>query len=102
MAQRAGSVAPQTLREPDEKTILFASKLSLTEDKPVHLSYWKDSLTGKVVIYTDKKSNPAERVILKNKDEFTSPIVKKYTNKDDAIFCTENSIYILSNNVKCM
>jgi hypothetical protein len=101
MAQRPGT-APQTLREPDEKTILFASKLSLNEDKPVYLSYWKDSLTGKVVIYTDKKSNPPERVILKNKDEFTSPIVKKYTNKDDAIFCTENSIYILANNVKCM
>jgi len=89
----------QNLRKPDEKTILFAAKISLEEDKPIYFSYWNDSLINKVCIYcTDKAQN--ERVIYKNKDEFTSPIKKKFTNKDDAILLTENSIYIVSNGIK--
>jgi hypothetical protein len=90
-----------TLRRPDEKTILFAAKISLEEDKPIHFLYWNDSLLNKVCIYcTDKEQS--EHVIYKNKDEYTSPIKKKYTNKDDAILCTENSIYIVSNGIKKM
>ncbi len=89
------------LRKPDEKTILFAAKLSLEQDKPIYFSYWNDSLTNKVCFYcTDKTTN--ERVIYKNKDEFTSPISKKYTNNNDAIILTENSIYIVANSTKML
>jgi hypothetical protein len=87
-------------RYPEDSTMLYATKLSLKENKPIHLTYWLDSLNNKVVIYTDKKTN--ERVILKDKEEYTSPIVQKYNNKGDCICCTENSIYIISEGTKAM
>lgn len=89
-----------TLRLPEESTMLYASKLSLKEGKPIYYSYWTDSLQNKVVIYTDKKTN--DRVILKDKDEYTSPIVQKYTNNNDWICCTENSIYIIANSIRAV
>jgi hypothetical protein len=85
-------------RLPDDSTMLYATKLALKESKPIHLTYWLDSLNSKVVIYTDKKTN--ERVILKDKEEYTSPIVQKYNNKGDCICCTENSIYIVAETIK--
>ena len=85
-------------RLPDDSTMLYATKLALKENKPIHLTYWLDSLNNKVVIYTDKKTN--ERVILKDKEEYTSPIVQKYNNKGDCICCTENSIYIVAETIK--
>jgi len=87
-------------RYPEDSTMLYATKLSLKENKPIHLTYWLDSLNNKVVIYQDKKTN--ERVILKDKEEYTSPIVQKYNNKGDCICCTENSIYIVSESIKSM
>ena len=87
------------LRKPDEKTILFASKISLDEQKPINFLYWNDSLVNKVCIRT---MAPNEHVIFKDKEEYTSSIQKKFTNKDDAVLCTENSIYIVSNNIKKM
>jgi len=87
------------LRKPDEKTILFASKISLDEQKPINFLYWNDSLVNKVCIRT---MGPNEHVIYKDKEEYTSSIQKKFTNKDDAVLCTENSIYIVSNNIKKM
>lgn len=87
-------------RYPEDSTMLYATKLALKENKPIHLTYWLDSLNNKVVIYTDKKTN--ERVILKDKEEYTSPIVQKYNNKGDCICCTENSIYIISEGTKAM
>jgi hypothetical protein len=87
------------LRKPDEKTILFASKISLDEQKPINFLYWNDSLVNKVCI---RSMAANEHVIYKDKDEYTSSIQKKFTNKDDAVLCTENSIYIVSNNIKKM
>jgi hypothetical protein len=87
-------------RYPEDSTMLYATKLALKENKPIHLTYWLDSLNNKVVIYTDKKTN--ERVILKDKEEYTSPIVQKYNNKGDCICCTENSIYIVAESIKSM
>ena len=85
-------------RLPDDSTMLYATKLALKENKPIHLTYWLDSINNKVVIYTDKKTN--ERVILKDKEEYTSPIVQKYNNNGDSISSTENSIYIVAETIK--
>jgi hypothetical protein len=85
-------------RYPEDSTMLYATKLALKENKPIHLTYWLDSINNKVVIYTDKKTN--ERVILKDKEEYTSPIVQKYNNKGDCICCTENSIYIVAESIR--
>jgi hypothetical protein len=88
-----------SLRKPDEKTILFAAKISLDENKPINFLYWNDSLQNKVCIRTMAAN---EHVIYKDKEEYTSPIQKKFTNKEDCILCTENTIYIVSNNIKKM
>lgn len=90
-------MATSNLRKPDEKTILFAAKVSLDENKPINFLYWNDSLQNKVCIRSISQN---EHVIYKDKEEYTSPIVKKFTNKDDAVLCTENSIYIVSNSIK--
>jgi len=100
MSQQPNNTQTGGLRLPEESTMLYASKLSIKENKPIYYSYWMDSLQNKVFLYTDKKTN--DRVILKDKDEYTSPIVQKYTNKNDWICCTENSIYIIGNSIKSM
>ena len=84
-------------RYPEDSTMLYATKLSLKENKPIHLTYWLDSLNNKVVIYQDKKTN--ERVILKDKEEYTSPIVQKYNNKGDCICCTEICFMLLKKTI---
>ena len=90
-------MSANALRKPDEKTILFAAKISLEEQKPINFLYWNDSCANKVCI---RSMGQNEHVIYKDKEEYTSPIQKKFTNKDDAVLCTENSIYIVSNNIK--
>jgi len=100
MSQQSNQSRQQTggARLPEDSTMIYATKLALKENKPIHLTYWLDSLNNKVVIYTDKKTN--ERVILKDKEEYTSPIVQKYNNNGDSICCTENSIYIVAETIK--
>ena len=64
------------------------AKLSIVEDKPIMLDYWKDSLEKKVVIG------------VKNSEEYTSPIVNLLKSGDVLIICTENSIYLVSAEIK--
>jgi hypothetical protein len=86
------------VRYPEDSTIIYAMKLSIKEDKPIMMTYWLDSIQNKVVIYTDKKTN--DKVIYKNNEEYTSPIVQKYNNKGDLICATENSLYLVANTIQ--
>ena len=72
------------------------SKISITDDKPIMLDYWTDSLDKKVVIGVRENG---EKLLVKNPEEYTSPIQKIFKVSDSYIICTENSIYIVSKEI---
>ncbi len=72
------------------------AKLSITEDKPIMLDYWIDSLEKKVLIGI---KDDEEKLLVKNAEEYTSPITKIYKLESVYIIITENSIYIVSNSI---
>lgn len=67
------------------------AKISITEDKPIMLDYWIDSLEKKILIGI--KDN-GEKLLVKNAEEYTSPITKIFQVDKVYIITTENSIYI--------
>ncbi len=72
------------------------SKIAITEDKPIMLDYWIDSLEKKVLIGI--KDN-GEKLLVKNSEEYTSPINKIFKVCDEYIVITETSIYIVSTDI---
>ena len=73
------------------------SKLAIVEDKPIMLDYWTDSLEKQVLIGVKKETG--EKLLVKNAEEYTSPIAKIYKVSDCYIICTENSVYLVSANI---
>jgi len=65
-------------------------KLSLEHDKPIMLDYWKKSLTKDVVVGVRASG---EKLLVKNEEEYTSPISKVFKVETDYIIMTENSLY---------
>lgn len=72
------------------------AKLSITEDKPIMLDYWIDSLEKNVLIGI---KDDEEKLLVKNAEEYTSPITKIYKLESVYIIITENSIYIVSSSI---
>ena len=70
-----------------------ACKISIAEDKPIMLDYWLDSLEKKVLIGIKENE---EKLLVKNEEEYTSPIDKIFRLDNVLLICTENSIYITS------
>ena len=87
----------QTYKLPPTALWEHISKLSIVEDKPIMLDYWTDSLDKKVLIGVKKDSG--EKLLVKNAEEYTSPISKIYKTNECYIICTENSIYLVSSNI---
>ena len=81
---------------PDTSIWPHISKLSIIDDKPIMLDYWTDSLDKKVVIGVRENG---EKLLVKNPEEYTSPIQKIFKVSDSYIICTENSIYIVSKEI---
>ena len=79
-------------RLPDNTTLQHAAKLSIVEDKPIMLDYWTESLDRKVLIGV---KDTQEKLLVKNEEEYTSPISKIYKVGKEYIIMTENSIYIV-------
>ena len=86
----------QNYRLPAESTLTYACKLAMVEDKPILLDYWTASLDKKALIGI---RDSGEKVLVKSEDEYTSPIGKFYKSGNDYIFITENSIYLVSNDI---
>jgi len=79
-------------RLPEITTLQHAAKLSIVEDKPIMLDYWTESLERKVLIGVKETQ---EKLLVKNEEEYTSPISKIYKVGKEYIIMTENSIYIV-------
>ena len=83
-------------RLPSDVTLKHAAKLSIVEDKPIVLDYWTPSLDKKALVGARENG---EKMLVKSEDEYTSPIQKFYKSGTEYIVITENSIYIVSNDI---
>jgi hypothetical protein len=98
-AAGAGTAAPAINPDvPNEKVLVHAAKIAVEQDKPILLDYYRDTRLGTAFLGQDKETK--EEILVKNPDEFTSPVIKKFKVKDDYIFVTENSVYIVSGATK--
>ena len=93
----ADKPASEQYRLPSNTCLQHAFKLSIVEDKEIKGDYWTDSLDKKIFIGV--KSNQ-EKLLVKNEEEYTSPISKIYKVEKEYIIQTENSIYIVSSDIE--
>lgn len=83
---------------PSATTLLQAARLSIQQDKPIQLDYYVDTANLKAFIGEDPETK--EKVLVKNREEFTSLVSKMYKVGDDFLIMTENSIYIVSGKIQ--
>ena len=83
---------------PQAATLLQASKIAIEQDRPILLDYYRQTANGIAFLGEDKDSK--ERILVKNKEEFTSLIKKLYKVGDDFIILTENSLYVVSGKIQ--
>ena len=85
-------------RLPTHQTLEHAAKIALTQDRPIMFDYWCSSLDGHILIGV---RDTGEKLLVKNEDEYTSPIAKIYkVENSDYIILTENSIYLIDSSVQ--
>ena len=88
----AVQVENDNYRTPDSTTLQHACKLAIVNDKPIMMDYWVNSVEKKVIIGV---RDGGEKLLVKNEEEYTSPISKVYKVKEDFIIETENSLYLV-------
>jgi hypothetical protein len=86
----------QGYRLPHENTLTNIVKLAIAEDKPIMFDYWTDSLEKKALIGVRENG---EKLLVKSAEEYTSPISKFYRAGTEFIVITENSIYVVANDI---
>ncbi len=84
------------IRIPDLETLSAAANLSITNDKPIMMDYWQDSIDKQAFIGV-KANN--EKSLVKDEEQYTSTILKIFKKKTEYILVTENSIYIVANDI---
>jgi hypothetical protein len=84
-------------RLPHDLALKHASKLSIKNDKPIMLDYWSKSVKKEIVIGV---RGTGEKLLVKNEEEYTSPIAKIYKVETDYIIETENSLYITCSSIQ--
>ena len=95
-AAASGAGAGASYRLPSTLCMNHAIKLAIVEDKPIMLDYWTSSLDKSVVIGVGENK---EKLLVKSEDEYTSTIAKIFKVETEYIIMTENSIYIVSNDI---
>ncbi len=83
---------------PSVQVLSAAAKLSIVEDKPIMLDYWLDSFNSESPVLIGVK-NDEEKLLVKSAEEYTSPISKIYKSGKEYIIVTENSIYIVNQDI---
>ena len=83
-------------RLPADVTLKHAAKLSIVDDKPIMMDYWASSLDKKALIGARENG---EKLLVKNEEEYTTAIQKFYKSGTEYIVITENSIYLVSNEI---
>ena len=99
--QQSGAAAPAAATAtaiPNPAVLVQAAKLAMSQDKPILLDYYAETHSGSAFMGEDAQTK--EKMLVKSSDEFTSFIQKTYSVGTDYIVMTENSIYIVSGNIK--
>jgi hypothetical protein len=92
MSNQVEATTETGYRLPETATLQHAAKLSIVEDKPIVMDYWTNSLDKTVLIGVKENQ---EKLLVKNEEEYTSPIAKIFKVGKEFIVITENSIYIV-------
>lgn len=82
---------------PSTQCLTHCAKLAIVDDKPIMLDYWTDSLEKNILIGVRESG---EKLLVKNEDEYTSPIAKIYKVENEYIIVTENSLYVVSTEIE--
>jgi hypothetical protein len=82
---------------PSQKLAMHAFKNSISTEKPILMDFWMDSHLGKISICVTEDGN---KILLKDKDHYTSTISSMSKTGNELMIITENSIYLISSNVK--
>ena len=99
MSTPAPTPAPVTPLVPGEKVLFHAAKIAIEHDKPILLDYYAETHeTGTAFLGQDKVTS--EKILVKNIEEYTSPVQKLFKVGNDIIIVTENSVYIVSGSIK--
>jgi hypothetical protein len=96
MADKNDASGKLNYRLPSDVTLQHAAKLSIVDDKPILLDYWTSSLEKKALVGV---RDNGEKLLVKSEEEYTSTIAKFYKSGSEYIIITENSIYIVSNEI---
>lgn len=96
MSQKEEASNKLNYRLPSDVTLQHASKLGIVDDKPIMLDYWTSSLDKKALVGVRENG---EKLLVKSEEEYTSTISKFYKSGNEYIIITENSIYIVSNEI---
>jgi hypothetical protein len=90
-------------RLPDFKILQEACKLSILEDKPIMMDYWVGSINKTVLIGSNTEvidgTEHTEKILVRNEEEYTSPIIKVFGSGSEFILMTENSLYIVDSKI---
>jgi hypothetical protein len=88
------------------KTIQHATRIAITEDRPILWDYMIGSLHNESHIGVRRTKLPdgtfketGEKILVKSTDEYTSNITKTFKCDNEYIILTENSIYIVSTSI---
>ena len=76
---------------PTANVLLRAAQVSMDEDKPIYLDYYKDSVEKKCCIGVKGDV----KYLVKSADEYTSVIQTVFKCETCYIVMTENSLYIV-------
>jgi|TARA_B100001063_G_C16765674_1_gene558480 hypothetical protein len=90
-------MASLEMKIPSEGVLKHASKIAISDDKPILLDYWADSY-GEATVLIGVKEND-EKLLVRSSEEYTSPISKIFKVCEEYIVITENSIYIVSTEI---
>jgi hypothetical protein len=89
------------IRKPSVETLTNIFKKSVADDKPVMFDYWAGSLEKSVSIgVREYGNNKKERILVRNEEEYTSPISNIFRSGNEFIIVTENSIYVVDSGIE--
>jgi hypothetical protein len=82
---------------PTASALQHATSKAIIEDKPILLDYWTDSCEKRIIIGVRENG---EKLLVKNEEEYTSPVQKIFKVEKEYLILTENSIYIVSADIQ--
>jgi hypothetical protein len=80
---------------PSANVLLRAAQVSIDEDKPIYLDYYRDSLEKKCCIGVQGTT----KYLVKTNDEYTSTIQTVFKCETCYVVMTENSLYIVDSGI---